>query len=216
MTTKGKNIYFIRPVGMIGPIKIGCSTSVGKRLESLSVWSPFKLEVIYTEPGDYRLEQRIHSAFADYHSHREWFHPGERLLKAMGRLLAGEKISDAIDLEDRRGSIRDSVSRKPRKPIPAFQRELKSYEFRLIWARKRAEKARGESILTPPDVHGIIDRWKGDYRRDRTDAVRPTELEFQRLHEVIQDPTAHFLTRKQRLPKQKADEAERRLQRDAA
>ncbi len=201
MTTKGRNIYFIRPVGMIGPIKIGCSTSVGDRLESLTVWSPFKLEVLYTEPGDYRLEQRIHAAFADYHSHREWFHPGERLLKSIGKLISGQKIADAIDLEDRRGSIRESVSRKPRKPVPAFQKELKSYEFRLIWARKRAAKARGESCWTPTDVDKIIDRWKGDYRKRFADAVRPTEAEFQRLHEVISDPAKHFLNKEQRWPK---------------
>ncbi len=192
MTTKGRNIYFIRPVGMLGPIKIGCSTCVDDRLEALATWSPFKLEVIYTEPGDYSLEKQIHEVFADYHSHREWFHPGERLLFAVGRLLGGEKIATAINLTEYRGTIRN-VTRKPRKPIPDFQRELKSYEFQLIWACKRAEKTTGRSLRKPDDVLAILSRWKGSYQRGYADAVRPTEHEFARLSEVIRAPEHHFI-----------------------
>jgi hypothetical protein len=192
MTTKGKNIYFIRPVGMTGPIKIGCSTCVDERLDALATWSPFKLEVIYTEPGNYSLEKQIHEVFADYHSHREWFHPGERLLVAVGKLLDGETISTAINLADYRGTIRN-VTRKPRKPIPDFQKELKSYEFQLIWAERKAEQATGNNLKKPSDVYAILERWKGSHAKKHTDAVRPTEAEFDRLHEVIRDPVSHFV-----------------------
>ncbi|MBP2508142.1 hypothetical protein J2855_001777 [Agrobacterium tumefaciens] len=192
MTTKGRNIYFIRPVGMLGPIKIGCSTCVDERLDALATWSPFKLEVIYTEQGNYTLEKQIHEVFADYHSHREWFHPGERLLTAIGKLLAGENIATAINLEDYRGTIRN-VTRKPRRPIPEFQKELKSYEFQLVWACKRAEKSTGRSLRKPDDVLAILSRWKGSYQRRCDDAVRPTESEFARLSEVIRNPENHFI-----------------------
>ena len=39
-------VYFIKPVGMEGPIKIGCSIMPTERLEGLAVWSPFPLEIV--------------------------------------------------------------------------------------------------------------------------------------------------------------------------
>lgn len=200
MSTNGKFIYFIRPVGMIGPIKIGCSRSAGERLETLAVWSPFPLEIIYTEPGNYQLEQRIHRAFADYHSHREWFHPGERLLKAISKLQAGAVIATAIDFSQDNGAIRKSIAGKPRAAVLPIHVGMKSIQMQLIWAVKRAQKARGEPVWAPADIWRIMDRWKGTHYRQHLDAVRPTDAEFSRLFEVIHNPAQHHLTRSERWP----------------
>lgn len=202
MTTKGTNIYFIRPVGMVGPIKIGCSNSVDDRLEGLAVWSPFKLEVIYTEKGNYALEQKLHQCFADYHSHREWFHPGERLLKAIGRLIAGETIEQAIDLSDARGSIRN-VARKPRRPIPEYQKELRSYRIRKMWAVKKVEKARGQPMWAPEHISRIIFDWEGTWENKRLDGKRPTDQQFAQLDEFLANPHKFCLTRAERWSKPK-------------
>jgi len=113
-----KHIYFIKPVGMIGPIKIGYSAFVGGRLLQLAAWSPFPLEVIYSEPGPSHVERALHRCFADYHSHLEWFHPGERLVSAIKQLVAGSTIAEAIDLSDERGSIFMPNGRKANKAIP--------------------------------------------------------------------------------------------------
>lgn len=207
MTTKGSNIYFIRPVGMVGPIKIGCSNSVDDRLEGLAVWSPFKLEVIYTEKGNYALEQKIHQCFADYHSHREWFHPGERLLKAIGRLLSGETIEQAIDLSDVRGSIRN-VARKPRRPVPEFQKELRSYQFRKMWAEKKVEKALGQQMWAPEAINRIMFAWEGSWQHKRLDGKRPTEEQFAQLDEFLANPHKYCLTRDERWPKPKVVSAD--------
>jgi hypothetical protein len=99
-------IYFMKPVGMTGPIKIGCSFMPERRLSTLSTWSPFELEIITTIAGGQRLERNIHECFADLHSHREWFRPGQRLLDVICRLKDGEPVERAINLNNRIGSIR--------------------------------------------------------------------------------------------------------------
>ncbi|MEN0115402.1 MAG: GIY-YIG nuclease family protein [Agrobacterium cavarae] len=107
-----KFIYFIKPKGMLGPIKIGCTRMLNERLSQLSAWSPFPLEVIYSEQGDGSLERQLHRCFADYHSHLEWFHPGARLLAAIEKMKSGATISESVDLTDVRGSIFMSNGRK--------------------------------------------------------------------------------------------------------
>jgi len=98
-----KYVYFIKPVGASGPIKIGCSMRPLGRLMEMSTWSPVKLELVYFEIGDHHLELNIQMCFADYHSHMEWFRAGPRLIKALERLRAGVPIAEAIDLTDVRG-----------------------------------------------------------------------------------------------------------------
>jgi hypothetical protein len=107
-----KHVYFMRPVGMVGPIKIGCSRMLQDRLVQMATWSPFPLEIVYSEPGEHELERTLHRCFADYHSHLEWFHPGERLVAALNAMVAGAKIAEAVDLTDLRGSIFMSNGRK--------------------------------------------------------------------------------------------------------
>lgn len=101
---KEKFIYFLKPVGMSGPIKIGFSNDPEKRLKACTLWSPFKLQVIATAEGDRAIERLLHNCFADIHSHGEWFHPHERLLMAIKAIKAGAKIAEAVDLSDKRGN----------------------------------------------------------------------------------------------------------------
>jgi hypothetical protein len=103
-----KQIYFIKPVGMPGPVKIGCSDVPTKRLKELSTWSPFPLEIVAVTEGTFELESNVHACFADTHSHREWFHASDRLTAVMARIAKGAKIADVIDLSDKRGNIRSN------------------------------------------------------------------------------------------------------------
>lgn len=66
-------VYFLRPIGMNGPIKIGCSAKPHLRLAAYFPWSPYPLEIAATIPGDERLERRFHAKFVDDHTHHEWF-----------------------------------------------------------------------------------------------------------------------------------------------
>lgn len=101
-------VYFIKPVDYPGPIKIGYTMHrASDRLSWLSMMSPIKLEVILTIDGARQdLEKNLHCCFADIHSHREWFHAAPRLLDFISALKGGVSIDEAIDLNDKRGSIR--------------------------------------------------------------------------------------------------------------
>lgn len=80
-------VYFIRPVGMDGPIKIGFSIKPISRLQSSSTWSAFPLEMIGYVPGTSDDESFLHRCFACCHYHREWFHATPELLAAVRGIL---------------------------------------------------------------------------------------------------------------------------------
>lgn len=83
-------VYFIRPIGMLGPIKIGHSKMCATRLMALSAYSPFPLEIAAKISGGEALEARFHTKFRHLHSHAEWFVPGDDLLEAIKQIQAGD------------------------------------------------------------------------------------------------------------------------------
>ena len=121
-------VYFIRPVGLPGPIKIGFSKVPARRLLDLTVWSPFPLEVVATVPGTTMLETNIHQCLARSHDRHEWFFPTNDVTGVVAKLVAGLPIERAIDLSARQGTIRKKSGPKPRpKPAgPSFREEIPS------------------------------------------------------------------------------------------
>jgi hypothetical protein len=85
----GQRVYFIKPVGLGGPIKIGSALDVEERLSFLSRWSPLPLELIGSICGSRSDEAYIHSCFADLHTHGEWFSAEPRLVTALQLILDG-------------------------------------------------------------------------------------------------------------------------------
>ncbi len=106
-------VYFMRPVGMVSPIKIGFSIHLRERYNQLSVWSPYPLEIIATIPGDLTLETAFHERFAKSHYHHEWFHGHVDLIKGIADLQRGVPYTEAFDLSVREGSIRRGIPYKP-------------------------------------------------------------------------------------------------------
>ncbi len=86
MTTK--RVYFLRPVGQLGPVKIGCSVLPDLRLETLTTWSPVRLELICSVPGTHKDERTLHGMFAKHHVHGEWFGASKELLALIGHCQA--------------------------------------------------------------------------------------------------------------------------------
>jgi hypothetical protein len=82
-------VYFIKPIGLQGPIKIGCSKSPEGRHSTLESWSPFALEIIATIEGDFDLERRFHAAFIETHDRREWFGWSRSLQNTIDQIAAG-------------------------------------------------------------------------------------------------------------------------------
>ena len=83
-----KQIYFIRPVGKLSPIKIGCSKFPKGRLEALSIQSPLRLEIIAMVPGGHPEERRLHGMFAEHWLHHEWFAASKELLALLDYVVA--------------------------------------------------------------------------------------------------------------------------------
>jgi hypothetical protein len=70
-------VYFISPAGEYGPVKIGCTKNIKKRLTTLSRCSSKKLEVLAAAQGSFDDERRLHMQFNTHRSHGEWFHRNE-------------------------------------------------------------------------------------------------------------------------------------------
>lgn len=170
-------VYFIKPVGREGPVKIGCSILPTRRLEEFSVWSPFPLEIVLTVSGDLALERNLHECLAGSHSHNEWFRPTFEVLDLLHKLKSGVPVHEAIDLAARKGGIRPKAKR------PVWFREHRSYLSRIMHAKKRGGRPNfhcGE----PHDVSRIMSEW-------RNAMARPDDEKIARLEAFIRDPALH-------------------------
>ena len=109
MSTNGNvHVYFIKPVEMPGPVKIGATNQPISRLKYLGYWSPIKLELIGAVRGSVKDEFFLHRCFAHIHSHHEWFTSTPELLSAIdGILKFGIEFARSNLVE--RGHIRKRV-----------------------------------------------------------------------------------------------------------
>lgn len=100
------SVYFMKPIGMDGPVKIGWTSLLDRRLESLSVWSPFPLEVMASVPGTLADELYLHRCFAPDHLHHEWFTVTDRMLRAIDKIKTHGRVGGACDEIKPLGNIR--------------------------------------------------------------------------------------------------------------
>lgn len=91
-----KFVYFIKPIGMDGPIKIGCSSDPEIRRGALAAWSPFDLEVVATIEGGRLLEERFHAKFFRLHQRLEWFNWSPELQEVIDGIRAGTFDIEAL------------------------------------------------------------------------------------------------------------------------
>lgn len=139
-------VYFIKPVGMKGPIKIGCSITPQGRLEQLAAWSPFPLELIGSVPGSLFDERFLHDCFSTSHTHREWFKPTPRLARAIKTILAAGTV-DAV-----RGSLKRLGPVQTKRDTPEW-RERMSYVHRISWAERKVGRI-------PSDIKTAMRDWR--------------------------------------------------------
>lgn len=93
-----RSVYFARPIGELGPVKIGCATMVEARLKQMLTWSPLPLEIVAQMPGGYTLERRFHIRFQDDRLHSEWFRWSPELQAAIDAVAAGGFDTDTLPL----------------------------------------------------------------------------------------------------------------------
>lgn len=187
--SKPKYVYFIKPVGLDGPIKIGCSAEPEKRLKVLGTWSPFPLEIMGKAPGGHSDENFLHRRFADLHTHREWFLSSPLLRETIRRILAGEPFESACVAIPIAGSIRNQKTPprdEDRRLFCEYGRRIKSAVFDLY--KTQANR------YPPSDVVMIMHNWRRDVMRDHLPII-PTEEQFARLEEFIASPAQFCISR---------------------
>lgn len=169
-------VYFMKPVGRDGPVKIGCSILPDRRLEEIAVWSPFPLELIGSIPGTMTDEIFLHNCFFDTHSHREWFHSSPKLRETIKTILESGTIESVRSHLKIKGSIRKGNN----KAWTEDRRERASYGHRIRWVLKRLRQDGDEEIIyfqTPKSIDGIMSRWEGRPFHG-VPGIPPTEEEF--------------------------------------
>jgi hypothetical protein len=75
----GQEIYFIQQ-GKNGPIKIGFTDNIEKRLKELQTANPYKLNLLLCINGNLKSEKELHKRFEQHRLNGEWFEPVEEIL----------------------------------------------------------------------------------------------------------------------------------------
>lgn len=182
-----KHIYFIKPVGMDGPIKIGCSDKPAKRLITLAAWSPFELEIIGSVPGGFSDESRLHRRFSDLHTRKEWFMSSPALRQTIEIILAGTPIAEACRALAVKKPIRNQkrpAKTPDRQMFIEYGRRLRKAYWGL-W-----DKDAPGAWYKPDDVAKIMHDWRSDKGVGHT-PITPTPEQIARLEEVLSDPKKH-------------------------
>lgn len=97
MSHFAKQVYFLRPVGERGPIKIGMSVLPRARLRAHQIWSPVLLEIAAMVPAHHNAENWLHRHFLADWIHGEWFKWSERLQEAIDCATANGALPDWVD-----------------------------------------------------------------------------------------------------------------------
>lgn len=80
LSSSDQLVYFIQQGNDDeGPIKIGMSNNIHKRLAALQTSNPYPLRLLAVRSGGHREEARLHLRFRLCHLHGEWFTPIEEL-----------------------------------------------------------------------------------------------------------------------------------------
>lgn len=153
-----KQIYFMRPVGQDGPIKIGCSISPIGRLSAIQIWSPVKLELAAVTSGGHEYERQLHARFARQRLHGEWFAPCPDLTNLIRSIAKGGELPP---LEDRPHRLnRDPSAEEIDKIIEAYEAGAGLVEIGKIvnWSATKVRRVllmNGQSIRRKGGVDGI-------------------------------------------------------------
>lgn len=139
-------VYFIKPVGLPGPIKIGFSAVPLSRLDALAAWSPMKLEIIVTIPGTYALELNIQDCLARSRSHKEWFFPTDEVLSVVEAVRLGTPIEQALDLSKRHRTRRRSDESKRKSGISMLMHHRLPTGNYSHWVHGLLNKMTGEGL----------------------------------------------------------------------
>lgn len=116
-------IYFLKPIGEKGPIKIGCSSMPQERLKAVQIWSPVFLEIVAIVDGHVTLENFLHRHFLADRLHGEWFAWSEELQSVLDHAVTHGDLPEWVkpprNPAEWRAFIEKYPKGKPRRPKQA-------------------------------------------------------------------------------------------------
>ena len=169
-----KLIYFMRPIGMKGPVKVGCSVIPVGRLKSLDIWSPFPLEIIATVPGEHNHERALHWHLKEHRLHGEWFSPNSKLdalLTHIGRLGTLPPLEAAPYGKTKMGRGRNP-NRNPDWSNTKAQITLS------VWRAERHAYGWSGNGLRPTRIVELIKSYHGPFTPPPSEEVRAEIAEY--------------------------------------
>lgn len=143
-----KRVYFIKPVGMDGPIKIGCSEQVEKRLSHLTR-KRRPLEIAATIPGDYFVERQFHTLFREDHIGKEWFFWTAEMGEVIAAINAGTFDLTSLPAEPVR-LPRKLIEYTPERRARMSAAATNMHRQHALYAASR--RALAESVKASPDT----------------------------------------------------------------
>lgn len=165
-------VYFLRPIGQDGPVKIGSSVAPEVRLATYMHWSPLPLEIAATlQVAKRSVEGRFHSAFRHLHTHHEWFRADPALTAAIDAIRAGTFDISGLPPTMQLYQSRDEYWTPER-------REARGLTFTVN------RLARAANVASPPDVERALGRL-----RDCEAATR--EMDLAVVRRFISDPARY-------------------------
>jgi len=132
-------LYALRPKGMAGPVKFGCSIEPEERLLAYARWSPFQLELAFRIPGNMSLERKVHRYCAASHSHNEWFAASERVEEIIAIVSAGADLLGFLNAQELPDHP-DTEARKVAAMAPEV-RAARSRKMKRYWSIYKAKHA---------------------------------------------------------------------------
>lgn len=158
-----KTVYFLRPIGKNGPIKIGCSMHPIKRLRTVEIWSPQKLEIAASAPGSHFHENALHHRFANQRLHGEWFKASAELTALIDSVIATGALPPVAMPSGRKEWAELERRRKGKLPRRDNASRLCKYKLtkRVQDAERRAYGFRGYEYARPDDIDDIIRQYQG-------------------------------------------------------
>jgi hypothetical protein len=104
-------IYFAKPVGSDGPIKIGRTRDPQKRLRSMNADSPVELEFAAVAEAEFEDEAKLHRQFDNCHLRGSWFAASPGITRAIALIAGGYSARAVIDNDSHADSHRSRVNR---------------------------------------------------------------------------------------------------------
>lgn len=132
-----KRVYFIKPVGNSGPVKIGCSANPQQRLAHITRQRR-PMEIAAIIEGDFRVERQFHAMFRADHIGSEWFFWSTEMQAVIEAIASGNFDVSALPEPQRlpRKQIEYTPERRARMSADARRNNawLKAYRAAKVTA----------------------------------------------------------------------------------